>query len=269
MAHRPTVLLTHGLGEHSARYWHVEERLASHGYDVASYDLRGHGRSGGRRGDAPGFQAFLDDLAQIVATVNERRALASPAPGPLFLYGHSLGGLITLRFLQDRRDPSVSGAIAASPWLQLAFAPQRWKLLLAAITRWVCPGYRQITGLDPSRLSRDAEFLAAMPDLHLSHHQLSARLFYEIRQSCTALLTGAAKIPYPLLLLHGQADPVTSWMATNDFFQAAVSPDKTLKLYPGVFHETHNDLDREEVLTDIVSWLRLRTHPSHPESRFP
>jgi len=254
----PAVLITHGLGEHSSRYWHVAEQLAANGCEVASYDLRGHGRSGGRRGDAPGFRAFLDDLELVLSTFKECRS----TPGPLFLYGHSLGGLIVLRFLQQRRHSAgsvasvVDGVIAASPWLRLAFDPPRWKRFLAGIARWVCPGFRQITGLDPARLSRDLEFLAAMPDADLIHHQLSARLYYEVRQACSAVLAGAAEIALPLLLLHGQADPITSWAATRDFFEANASPDKTLKLYPGVFHETHNDLGREEVLDDIVAWLR-------------
>lgn len=261
---RPAVLITHGLGEHSSRYWHVEEHLAACGFGVALYDLRGHGRSEGRRGDAPGFQSFLDDLDCVIAAVRQR---LGPSPGPLFLYGHSLGGLITLRFLLERPRSGVRGAIAASPWLQLAFAPARWKLCLAALARFVWPGFRQITGVDPRRLSRDATFLAAMPDLHLSHHRLSARLFHEILRACKVVAAGATQIREPLLLLHGQADPVTSWIATHAFYQACASTDKSLKLYPGVFHETHNDLDRSQVLADVSAWLLQHAAPLPPRQR--
>jgi len=262
-ADAPTVLITHGLGEHSSRYWHLEEAFTREGFAVARHDLRGHGRSGGRQGDARNFQVFLDDLERIIAAVGEYRK--SPQ-APLFLYGHSLGGLITLRFLLERGigTHGIAGAIAASPWLQLAFVPARWKLALAAAARYLCPGFRQITGMDPTRLSRDAEFLAAMPDLHLSHHRLSARLYYEIQRSCHIVLTQAARFHHPLLLLHGQSDPVTSWHATEGLFHACASPDKTLKLYPGVFHETHNDLGREQVLADIVSWAKTRAVSFRP-----
>ncbi len=257
-ANAATVLITHGLGEHSGRYGHVVEKLAESGCDVLTYDLRGHGRSGGRRGDAPSFHAFLDDLGAVAASAREASA------APLFLYGHSLGGLITLRFLEEFRDSGtrrIEGAIIASPWLRLTFQPPRWKLLLAEVARRVWPGLCQLTGLDDSRLSRDPAFLATMPDLDLTHHRLSARLFYTIGQACVAARDLASEIRLPLLLLHGQADPVTSWEATRGLFETAGSADKTLLLYPETFHETHNDLDRDRVLADIVSWLRQRATP--------
>lgn len=252
---RATVLITHGLGEHSARYGHVIEHLLTHGYEVVTYDIRGHGRSTGRRGDAPSFQAFLDDLSTVVRWVEQRR----PAPR-LFLYGHSMGGLITLSFAAHAHPP-VAGIIAASSWLRLTFQPPWWKLFLGRIMRYIYPGFRQITGLDQTRLSHDQSFLAAMPDLDLSHHQVSARLFYEVLDACEETMRCAPKIEPPLLLLHGQADPVTSWLATREFYEKAGSTNKTLHLYPDFAHETHNELNRQQVLNDITDWLEQQCAP--------
>ncbi|HWL51779.1 MAG TPA: alpha/beta fold hydrolase [Chthoniobacteraceae bacterium] len=241
-----TVVITHGLGEHSGRYPHVVAALREAGFTVITHDLRGHGRSGGRRGDAPRFAAFLDDLDLIL------RQLRPPAP--VFLYGHSLGGLIALRYLQTR-PAAIAGAVVASPWIRLAFTPPWWKLALGQVARIVFPRLRQFTGMNEGRLSRDPAFLATLPDLHLSHHHLSARLFFDILKACRAAQHDAPLTLRPLFLLHGQADPVTSWHATRELYEACRSEAKLLRLYPEALHETHNDLDRVAVVAEIVAWL--------------
>ncbi len=251
---RGTILLTHGLGEHSARYLHVAEFFRQQGYEVASHDLRGHGRSGGRRGDARGFRRFLDDMEVVIREVERRRR---EREGPLFLYGHSMGGLMVVRFLQERRSDRVAGGVVAAPWIRLAFSPQWWKLALAGMARFVIPGYRQITGLDTTRLSRDRAFAEQLPGKELGHHLISARLFYDIHLSCQSALEEAGHCELPLLLLHGKADPVTSPLATEELFSRLASRDKTLKLYPDMVHELHNDLNREAVLADIAGWLSV------------
>ncbi len=251
---RGVVIITHGFGEHSGRYGHVITALVAARFCVVTYDLRGHGRSTGRRGDAAGFTSFLEDLQGVVREV---RALRSE---PIFLYGHSFGGLITLRFLQEYPG-EVEGAIAASPWIQLAFKPPAWKLALGRVALRLCPGLRQFTGMKPSRLSRDQTFLATLPDLHLSHHHLSARLFFSTLETCTLLEGGDQLLDGPLLLIHGESDPITSWQATRAFRERCVEGREcpvTFKLYPETMHETHNDLNRNEVLADVVAWLEVQ-----------
>lgn len=241
------VLLTHGMGEHSARYFHVAEFLAKHGYRLCAYDLRGHGRSGGRRGHIDRYEDLLDDL-EIVMNHHAREGV------PLFLYGHSLGGQITLNFLQ-RRHPAVRGAVITSPWLRLAFQPAPWKVLLAKITLKFWPTFTQDAPDDPAQLSRDPDFLASMPDSDLTHNKMSARMFNELLQGARRASMEAFQCSYPLYLAHGADDPLTSAPATESFFKNAASPDKTLKIYPSMRHETHNEIGRETVLADIVEWL--------------
>ena len=249
------VLLTHGLGEHSARYGHVARFFAQHGYRLCTYDLRGHGRSHGRRGHIQRYGEFLDDL-QMVMEHYRREGV------PMFLYGHSLGGQITLNYLLQRR-PRVSGAIIASPWLALAFQPGRLKVLLAKIMNRLWPSFTQFTLDDPAALSRDLAFLASMQGQDLVHHLVSARMFGEVLAGADRTCEGSAGYDCPLLLIHGADDPLTSAAATESFFEKVAAPDKTLKIYPGMRHETHNEIGRETVLAEMAEWMDRRL-PARP-----
>ncbi len=245
---RAEVLLTHGLGEHSGRYRHVAEVFAARG--LCAYDLRGHGRSGGRRGDAARYEMLLDDLGFAAARVaHEER--------PVFLLGHSLGGQIALNYLL-RTGAVCRGAVIASPWLRLAFAPARWRVALGRAALRIWPGWRQGTDVSWSRLSRDAEHRAALPEPELLNHTISARFYFAIERAATAAMSGAPQLRTPLLLLHGGDDPVTSMAATQEFHARAGSADKTILIYPDARHETHNDLCRDQVIDDIARWIEAR-----------
>jgi len=254
---RGVIVITHGLGEHSGRYWHVGRRLNALGLRAMVWDLRGHGRSSGARGDAEEYRVLIDDLEAVCGMSRE-------AGLPLYLFGHSMGGQITLRYLQERR-PDCAGAVIASPWLRLAFEPPWWKLALARGAMAIFPRFVQETGNTWSRLSRDFAHMASLPDLHLTHHKISARLYFAVRAGGEAALAEAGMVETPLLLVHGDQDPVTSHAATVEFFDRAASRDKTLRFFPGVLHETHNDLDREMVLGEICDWLKRRITTTKPE----
>lgn len=257
---RAEVVLVHGMGEHSARYFHVAEQLAAEGFRLCALDLRGHGRSEGRRGYLRNYDLMTSDVQQAWRHFAE-------AGLPMFLYGHSLGGQIALNFVL-RHQPPLAGAVIASPWLRLAFEPPRWKLMLAHLARCIYPGFTQGTGMRSERLSRDSEFLAAMRDLDLVHHRMSAGMFFAIKEAARCAGAGAAEITCPILLLHGAEDPITSAQATEEFFGRIASPDKSLRLYPGRLHETHNDIGRDEVIGDVVRWLVQRTADHPPQSAF-
>jgi alpha-beta hydrolase superfamily lysophospholipase len=248
---RAEVVVTHGLGEHARRYEHVAERLAQAGLRVHAYDLRGHGRSTGRRGDAAEYGALLDDLERVCELAG------AAAAGPLFLLGHSLGGQITLNFLLERKG-ACRGAVIASPWLRLAFYPNPWRLAVARAALRVWPTWPQRTPGGLEVLSRDAAHLASLAQPELRHNLISSRLFFAVDAAGREALARAGELRAPVLLLHGGADAVTSAEATREFFAAAGSVDKTLKVYPESLHETLNDLEREQVLGDVVAWLGER-----------
>jgi len=247
---RGSIVLTHGMGEHSGRYHHVIRRLAGAGLRVLTWDLRGHGRSEGRRGDIRCYDLLVDDLLAIWT-------LARAGPAPHFLYGHSLGGQITLNFAL-REQPAAAGLVITSPWLRLAFDPPWWKLALARAALLLWPAFTQDTELVPTRLSRDLEFLNAMPDPGLVHHRMSARMYQALITGARRAFHDAAQLPYPILLIHGSRDPVTSVTATEQIYGALRSRDKSLVIIPEALHETHNDLCRDAVLSQITAWLDAR-----------
>jgi alpha-beta hydrolase superfamily lysophospholipase len=250
---RADVLLTHGLGEHTGRYAHVAAALAGRGIRLLAYDLRGHGRSSGRRGDVERYEDFLDDLCAVSAQ--------APWSGrPVFLFGHSLGGQVTLRHLQRDR-PAVAGAIVASPWLRLAFEPPRWKVAVARVAMRFAPGLRFATGMRLDRLSRDTEHVRAITDSGLTGHRISARMFFAVSEAGELALREAHAVQVPLLLLHGDADPITHWRTTEEFSRQPGPTEKMLKIYPGVLHEAHNDVGRDQVLRDIADWIESRLKP--------
>ncbi len=250
---RATVIFTHGFGEHSNRYGHLAAAFVGRGWRVAGWDLRGHGRSSGPRGDIGDYRYLLDDLGVMCARYRlEGR--------PLFLYGHSLGGQITLRFLQTNA-PACAGAIVASPWLRLAFDPPWWKLALARLAMRCWPAFMQSTGNRWERLSRDLSHMQSFPDLDLMHHGISARMYFAVRAAAEQALAAAPVVRTPLFLLHGDDDPVTSHHASCEFFEHAGSADKTLRILPGSRHETHNDLDRAQVIREVVDWIEARLSP--------
>jgi len=247
---RAWVILVHGLGEHTGRYGHVAGALVARGFAVIGWDLRGHGRSSGERGDVSAGEVLVDDLALVCRHFHQEGC-------PSFLFAHSLGGQIALRLLE--RDADICrGAVVASPWLRLAFNPPWWKVILARLAMRIRPGFIQARGIRSDRLSRDAAHLASFPDLDLVHQRISARMYFWLRAGGERIFAGAAAIHTPLLLLHGDDDPVTSHHATCDFFERVGSADKTLRIYPGARHETHNELDRALVLREVGDWIEAR-----------
>ncbi len=122
----------------------------------------------------------------------------------------------------------------------------------------IWPGFVQARGIRSERLSRDAAHLASFPDLDLVHQRISARMYFWLRAGGERIFTEAKAVHTPLLLLHGDDDPVTSHHATCDFFERVGSGDKTLRIYPGARHETHNELDRAQLLREVGDWIEAR-----------
>lgn len=253
-APKGVVVHTHGFGEYLGRYGHVAEAMTNAGYMFYTYDLRGHGRSEGPRGHAPSYNAFLDDL-QFVA---ERAAAENPEL-PLFLYGHSMGGQVVLTYVLKRK-PKTMGVVVSAPAIRPAYLPPAWKITLARVMANVYPTFTQETGLHESRpMSHDKDFLNSFPDLALAHGKMSAKMGVEFLEIGEYLAANASLFTLPVLLLHGQEDNTISPTGSQAFYDQARSTDKTLKLYPGMYHEIHNETDRALVLRDMVAWLNAHT----------
>jgi alpha-beta hydrolase superfamily lysophospholipase len=255
---KAVVCLVHGLGDHTGRYTHVAATLTENGYALAGYDLRGHGKSGGARGHTPSYDALMDDLALCLAKTQARY------PGkPLFLYGHSLGGNQVLNFAL-RRQPAVTGVISTGPWLRLAFDPPALQVMLGKVMNSIYPSFAQANGLETAALSTDELVVKKYENDPLVHDRISARLFLGAYQAGYWALEHASDFSYPLLLMHGGADRLTSAQASREFAQKA-GACCTLKIWEGFYHEIHNEPQQAEVMQVMVDWLEQKL-PSSSES---
>ena len=243
------VNLIHGLGEHSGRYDHVAKALTKAGYNMAGFDLRGHGLSEGKRGHSPSFDCILDDVNLFL---DQSRSLFGEDL-PSFLYGHSLGGLIVITF-GLRRTANSAGVIATDPALALAFAPPKAKLTLGKLLANLAPTLAMSNGLDVNALSRDAAIVKAYQDDALVHDRISTRLSIDMLAAGDYALAHAEEWPLPLLLMHGTGDRITSSDASKAFSEKA-GPEVTFVPWEGYYHEIHNDIGKEKVIEKIITWL--------------
>jgi alpha-beta hydrolase superfamily lysophospholipase len=245
-ATRATLVLVHGLGEHCGRHAHVARRLAGAGLAVLAFDLRGHGRSSGRRGDTR-MEPALDDLERLLAV-----AAAQYRGVPSFLYGHSLGALIVLTALVRRR-PALRGAVVSAPPLRNALQRRRAKVLLAGVLGRAAPWLSLPTGLDALALSRDPAVVAAYLADPLVHDRASLGFALD-SLAATREVERAGALAAPVLVVHGDADRIAFVEGSRTF--AARHPGLvTLREQAGCFHEPHNDPGKERVLDEVVAWL--------------
>ena len=241
------VCLIHGLGEHSGRYKHLAERFNHSGIGVRAIDLRGHGKSPGKRGHAR-CQELWDDIECLMKQIR-----LSYLDCPLFLYGHSWGGNLVSNIILRRNSSEIHGAILSSPWLRLSFEPTKMELLLAGLMTKIFPAFTQSNGLKEEYLSRDLSVGEAYINDPLVHTKVSAGLFHDATNNGIYALNHAPEINSPTLIMHGTDDKITSYHASEEFADA--SSNIKLKLWPDMRHEPHNEFGQEEVLEFVIQWI--------------
>jgi acylglycerol lipase len=243
------VVLVHGAHEHGGRYRHVAERLAAAGYATHAVDHPGHGRSPGRRGNIGSMAAAVDGVAELVRFAGERH------PGvPLFVYGHSLGGLIALQYLTGTPDARVAGAVISAAALDTNTANAVQRTVAPLLSR-VLPDLGVLT-LDAEAVSRDPEVVRDYRTDPLNHNgRMVARTGAELMATALAMPRRLPSLTMPLLVLHGTADRLVPPAASEVVRAHAGSPDLTVTTYEGLFHEPHNEPEKDDVLADVVAWL--------------
>lgn len=248
---KAAVALLHGLGEHSGRFAHVGEAFAKAGYALMGMDLRGHGRTGGPRGHTPSADAYVRDIDLFLQHVGERY------PGlPLFLYGHSLGAILLLYYTLRRR-PNVVGVIASSPALHSSIETQKAKVMFAKILGGLAPTVSIASGLETSHLSRDPEVEKRYLSDPLVHAKISLAFGKHMLGVTQWTLEHAAEFPVPLLMSHG-ADDLIAMPSSSREFAASAGEKATLLMWEGLYHETHNESRKDEVLKAYVDWMDAR-----------
>lgn len=240
--------LIHGLGEHSGRYDTWARLFVESGYIVRSFDLRGHGRSGGKRGYSSGLYKLLRDLDQFVITGRELYGGI-----PVINYGHSMGANLVLNHtIQDMT--TADALIVTSPWLELGNPPSPFKILSASVLAGLLPGLTVRNGLRAEDLSHDLRIVHLYKNDPLVHNRIGLKLFSQLYESGIRASMSIYKINVPMLVMHGESDQITSCKASRNFVRNA-SSKTTYREFEGGYHELHNDLDNELVFDTIKSWL--------------
>lgn len=243
------LLVVHGFGEHSGRYDELAAWFAARGCAVHAYDHRGHGRSGGSRTHIDRFAQLLDDLAAFHALVREEHPAA-----PLALVAHSMGGLVALAYLAERK-PSVSAAIVSGPALAAEQAVPRARAWMARTLGRLLPQLRMRAGLDLTGLSRDENVIRRYLADPLVERTMTASLGAELLAAGSATRERAAAIAVPVLLMHGKQDTLCPVAASEDFAARLTAAGSALRVYPELRHEIFNEPEREKVFADAWGWL--------------
>ena len=234
------VVVVHGINEHGGRYARLAEDLNRRGYAVYTMDLRGHGRSDGDRALVRAFDEYLDDVEVLLERVAARQ------PGkPVFLFGHSMGGTV-VALLGIMRPPKVRGLILSAPAVLIAGGVFPVLRRLASLASMVWPTLRLVR-LGCRFISRDPAVVEAFKnDPLVFHGRFPVRTGAEILRAAKCVQTGANRLALPLLILHGAGDFVTDPQGSRLLVARAGSADKTLRLYPGLYHEVFSEPEREQ-----------------------
>ena len=252
-APRAVVVLVHGVGEHSGRYPNLVLPLVADGFTVCAYDHRGHGCSPGPRGHVDRWRLYRDDLAAFLAVSAAREPTA-----PLVLFGHSMGSLVVLDYLESpaaAAQPPLAGAVVSGVALQPAGVGKPHQVVMARLLSRVAPRLVVDLGIRPDELTSDpAGFLAAVGDPLLSS-KATVRWGAESMAALRRVKAGLSRVELPLLVLHGGDDPLNRPAGARELCDAVGSADTTLHIYPGVRHEPHNDTTHAQVAADVSTWL--------------
>lgn len=245
---RALVIITHGHGEHSGRYSHVGRALAERGIAAAALDWRGHGLSEGPRGFVRKWDEYREDVACLFAELDPEFESK-----PYFLYGHSVGGTVSLDYVMHYPG-QIKGVILSAPSLGKPNIPAIL-FTISKILSIIYPSFSMATQLDQTSLSRDPEVIKAYQEDPLVHNIGTARLGTELLKTTEWIQEHAHDLQIPFLLVHGAQDRLISPADSKRFFENAGSKDKTYFDLPEGFHEPHNDLDKDVVIMRIGDWI--------------
>lgn len=246
---RAAVLLVHGLFDHSGRYDGFAEALAAQQFSTFALDLRGHGSSEGRRGHVQRFDVFLQDLDRFRREV---QGLVD-VDLPLFMIGHSTGGLIALRYIEEY-DAPLAGGVLTAPWLGTAYPVPRWKVTLAGVLNRVLPATPFKAGVDPAHLSHSAEAVRAYAQDPLVHQTITPRLFFEVSAAMGRAMQRSDRIHIPLLFLLPADDPIVD-TAKSAAFARSLAGDVTVRVVPDAYHDVLNEEGRFAIWASVREWL--------------
>ena len=246
---KAAVVLLHGYCEHSLRYGHVVDRFLAGDLSCYLYDQRGHGRSDGPRAAVRRFEEYLSDLDKVFMDVRDHYP-----EGPLFLLGHSMGGLAACRYALSRK-PVLDGIILSSPFFGLKVRVRAVKLALGRLMSRIWPSLSLAGEIDPHLLTHDE----AIVQDYIADPSVSkianARWFTESTEAQRYCLDHAEEWNWPALVMHGGDDRIADPEATREFFRKMAHPESKLIIHEGMYHEIFNEIDRDQVLDMTTDWI--------------
>jgi alpha-beta hydrolase superfamily lysophospholipase len=252
---RGIVLFIHGLGEHGGRYEELASKVVEAGFVAVAPDHRGHGRSGGLRGHVNDFSQYVGDLLQ---TVEHMRAEYDPTL-PLFVFGHSMGGLIAMMLVLDRPEVRVTGLVMSNPLLGVAVKAPKFKVVLGRVMSRILPKLRLDNELVTTNLSRDPAEVKAYEDDPLVSRLISTRWYTSMLSAMEVTGVRAGELKIPSLWVVSGSDRICNHKRSLSFAESVTGAPVVVKLLPEAYHEPHNGPQRGEVHEALLSWLADNT----------
>lgn len=249
-APKAILLIVHGIAEHSGRYMNPVNYFVPKGYAVYSFDLRGHGKSDGKRSYIERFSYYIDDLQTFFNLVR-----AENPNTKIFMVGHSMGSTIALDYaLEHQRE--LQGLIISGTTLKPGASISRAAITAAKILSVIMPKMG-VSALNPGGISRDPDVVTAYVNDPLNYTgKLSARFGAELLKTMAMLQSSLSEINLPILIMQGSQDNISAPSSSKLLFDGISSKDKTMKIYEGFYHEIFNDPERQQVFSDMEAWLQ-------------
>ena len=246
-----TLLILHGLHDHCGRYEHLADYFMERGVSTIRYDMRGYGRSGGLSGYIDRFDDYTKDLDTVVGH------FISDSNGPVFLFAHSMGALIASQYILQFGNP-FKGVVFSGGLFKVNEDLSPILQKMSGVISKLFPKLQTVK-LDANGLSRDPAITQKISTDKLHYMGgVRARTGSEVMKATAQLQGKLEKLDFPMLILHGGNDPLTKHEASELLYSESKSQDKTLKIYPGAYHELINETNKMEILDDIYHWIADR-----------
>lgn len=247
---KANLVIIHGVGEHSGRYCDTAEKLFEMGFNVYTGDLIGHGLSDGFKVYIESIEDYMDNVDFFISRVKDDK--------PLFILGHSMGGLIVLYYMLFNKERNIRGVIASSPYIKDKIKISGIKYFIGKTAAAICPKLRIESGLKGDMVCRDNEIAANYNKDELNCSKVTARWFVELEKTRNQLVQQQTSFDSPCLILQAGEDVVVDAEGVQQFYQQISSKDKEFVMYDNFYHEILNDPDRYMVIDKISSWMSER-----------
>lgn len=248
---RANVLIVHGYAEHCGRYAETAGVLNEAGYSVYAYDRRGEGESGGKRAIVNNFAEQVNDLSAVIGKI-EKGGLK------LFLFGHSLGGLISTKYVIDNNGNEIDGLILSGPLLMPDEDMSPFLQKIAGVVGRLLP-FLPVVKVDTSLVTQvEKERKAYDEDPLVYHGSTKARTAFEFLRTMKFVQKNFSSIELPFLVMHGGSDKLSNPKGSQMLYDLASSKDKTIKIFDGFFHEIMREPEKQLFFDALKSWIADR-----------